>query len=43
LLEEREIKAKIRRGGGRTRGPKKRTVLDDERFEIALKRILSHK
>jgi len=43
LLEEREIKAKLRRGGGRTRGPKKRTVHDDERFEIALKRILSHK
>jgi len=40
LLEEREVKAKIRRGGGRTRGPKKRTLADDWRFEVRLEEIL---
>jgi len=43
LLEEREIKAKYRRGGGRTRGPKKRTLEDDHRFEFCLERILLRK
>ncbi len=42
LLEEREIKAKSRRSGGRTRGPKKRTRADDERFEACLLRIIGH-
>ncbi len=37
LLEEREVKAKLRRAGGRTRGPKKRTAEDDRRFECSLK------
>jgi hypothetical protein len=41
LLEEREIKAKFRRSGGRTKGPKKRTFEDDRRFETCLERILS--
>ncbi|MGI6091810.1 MAG: DUF188 domain-containing protein [Veillonellaceae bacterium] len=41
LLEEREVKAKLRRGGGRTKGPKKRTIANDQAFEISLKRILS--
>lgn len=41
LLEEREVKARFRRGGGRTKGPKKRTSRDDERFESCLDRILS--
>ena len=36
LLERRYIGQKIRRGGGRTKGPKKRTREDDERFEAAL-------
>jgi hypothetical protein len=40
LLEEREIKAKLRRGGGRTKGPKKRTLEDDRRFESCLEKIL---
>jgi uncharacterized protein YaiI (UPF0178 family) len=40
LLEEREIKGKLRRGGGRTKGPKKRTAEDDRRFEISLEQIL---
>jgi uncharacterized protein YaiI (UPF0178 family) len=43
LLEERNTLAKFRRGGGRTRGPAKRTLKDDHRFEanflILLKRI----
>ncbi len=40
LLEERELKAKYRRSGGRTRGPKKRTEKNDRRFEAGLKRII---
>jgi uncharacterized protein len=32
LLEERDVKAKLRRGGGRTKGPKKRTDADDRKF-----------
>ena len=40
LLERRYIGQKIRRGGGRTKGPKKRTRENDERFEAALDRIL---
>jgi len=40
FLEEREIKSKIRRSGGRTKGPKKRTSEEDRRFEACLKRIL---
>jgi len=43
LLEEREIKAKFRRGGGRTRGPKKRTFEEDRRFESCLEKILLRK
>jgi len=41
LLEEREAKAKLRRSGGRTKGPAKRTVKDEERFAAALERILA--
>ncbi len=40
LLEEREVKAKVRRGGGRTKGPKKRAAEDDERFAASLEKIL---
>jgi hypothetical protein len=43
LLEEREVKAKFRREGGRTKGPKKRTLEDDRRFELCLKKILLRK
>jgi uncharacterized protein YaiI (UPF0178 family) len=43
LLEEREVKAKFRRGGGRTKGPKKRTLEDDQRFEFCLEKILLQK
>lgn len=41
LLEEREAKAKFRRGGGRTKGPKKRIAEDDRKFEDCLQDILS--
>lgn len=41
LLEERDLKARFRRGGGRTRGPKKRTPEQDARFEAALENCLS--
>ena len=40
LLEEREEKAKFRRGGGRTKGPKKRMPEDDRQFEACLRKIL---
>ena len=41
LLEEREAKAKFRRAGGRTKGPKKRTSEDDGRFLSSLEKILT--
>ncbi len=41
MLEEREIKSRVRRSGGRTKGPRKRTVEDDRRFEACLERALS--
>ncbi len=40
LLEEREAKAKHRRAGGRTKGPRKRTTGDDMQFESQLKGVL---
>jgi len=40
LLMERHIGGKIRCGGGRTKGPTKRTKDDDARFEAALERLL---
>jgi uncharacterized protein YaiI (UPF0178 family) len=42
LLERRYIGQKIRRGGGRTKGPKKRTREDDGQFESAFGSLLSH-
>ena len=39
LLEERELKARFRRSGGRTKGPRKRKTNDDERFAAALLRV----
>ena len=41
LLMERHVGQKIRRGGGRTKGPSKRTKEDDTRFEAALEKLLS--
>ncbi len=40
LLLERHIGQKVRRGGGRTKGPSKRTKEDDIRFEAAFKDLL---
>ncbi|MCL1873990.1 MAG: YaiI/YqxD family protein [Clostridiales bacterium] len=41
LLMERHIGQKIRRGGGRTKGPAKRTKDNDARFEEAFERLLA--
>ena len=41
LLLERHIGQKVRRGGGRTKGPPKRTKEDDERFEVAFERLIT--
>lgn len=40
LLEERHLKAKIRQGGGRTKGPSARTTEDDKRFKESFIRLL---
>jgi uncharacterized protein YaiI (UPF0178 family) len=40
LLMERHVGQKVRRGGGRTNGPHKRTKADDERFEAAFEQLL---
>lgn len=40
LLLERHLSQKIRRSGGRTPGPPKRTRSDDEHFEAALRSML---
>lgn len=41
LLMERHIGGKMRRGGGRTKGPTKRTKDDDARFEAAFEQLLN--
>lgn len=41
LLMQRHIGQKIRRSGGRTRGPAKRTKADDARFEAAFLALLA--
>jgi uncharacterized protein YaiI (UPF0178 family) len=43
LLMERHLGQKVRRGGGRTKGPSKRTKEDDARFEAAFEQLLSRK
>lgn len=43
LLEEREVKARLRRGGGRTRGPRKRTAQNDGRFAAGLRRLIKER
>jgi uncharacterized protein YaiI (UPF0178 family) len=40
LLEQRNLFARHRRGGGRTRGPAARTAADDQRFEQSFRRLL---
>lgn len=41
FLFERHISQKIRRSGGRTSGPRKRTKADNERFEVVLRGMAS--
>lgn len=41
LLEERNMKAKLRRSGGKTKGPHKRTAQEDANFEACLASILA--
>lgn len=43
LLFQRHIDAKIRRGGGRTKGPKAFTAEDKSKFEAALKQLIEKK
>jgi uncharacterized protein YaiI (UPF0178 family) len=43
LLERRYIGQKIQCGGGRTKGPKKRTQEDDERFEVVFGKMLDRR
>lgn len=40
LLDERSTKAKVRRRGGRTKGPAARTAEDDEHFTAVMRLIL---
>lgn len=40
LLEERHLKAKVRRAGGRTKGPAARSSEDDQRFAHSLGRLM---
>ena len=40
LLMERYIGAKVRRSGGRTKGPAKRTKEDNERFKATFEKLL---
>ena len=40
LLLERHIGQKVRRSGGRTKGPPKRSIEDDARFEAAFQQLL---
>ena len=40
LLEERETKAKLRRSGRHTKGPRKRTPEDDQRFTTNLRKLI---
>ena len=41
LLMERHVGGKVRRAGGRTKGPAKRAKKDDELFEAALEKLLT--
>jgi uncharacterized protein len=41
LLEERDILAKHRRSGGRTKGPSKRNKADDQNFETNLQKLFT--
>ena len=43
LLEERYTAGKLRRAGGRVRGPKKRTSEQDRDFEAALRNLIKQR
>lgn len=43
MLEERNLLAKYRRGGGRTKGPSKRSEQDDQRFAANFEKMLQEK
>lgn len=43
LLLQRHLEAKIRRGGGKTRGPRAFTAQDRQRFEKILGKLISEK
>lgn len=43
LLMERHIGQKVRRGGGRTKGPAKRTKENDERFAVVFEKLIKEK
>ncbi|WP_347488432.1 YaiI/YqxD family protein [Desulfoscipio sp. XC116] len=43
LLEERATKARLRRSGGHTRGPRKRTPEDDKQFAASLRRLIEER
>ncbi|WP_214804932.1 MULTISPECIES: DUF188 domain-containing protein [unclassified Exiguobacterium] len=40
LLHTRHVDQQIRRAGGRTKGPKKRTRLENEQFEVSFRSLL---
>ncbi|ASI35094.1 MULTISPECIES: DUF188 domain-containing protein [Exiguobacterium] len=40
LLHTRHVGQQIRRAGGRTKGPKKRTRLENEQFEVSFRSLL---
>lgn len=42
LLFRRHVSKVVRKSGGRTKGPKKRCIEDDERFERSLRKLCSH-
>lgn len=43
LLMERHIGQKVRRGGGRTKGPSKRTKENDECFAVIFEKLITQK
>nr|WP_307990954.1 YaiI/YqxD family protein [uncultured Niameybacter sp.] len=42
LLFRRHVSKVVRKSGGRTKGPKKRSIEDDERFERSLRKLCSN-
>ena len=42
LLFRRHVSKVVRKSGGKTKGPKKRSIEDDERFERSLRKLCSN-